>query len=123
MQQKTEIPFEDLTMEYRGEVTRVIRLFILPHPATWSDRVREQFVEATRGTYQINYVTEHLRPPYVEVTFEGGMTYIFHLHQYNCTLDEAARLFNDFIEKNLDIASEFFIDHIEWDGIDFSEKQ
>lgn len=123
MQQKTEIPFDDLTMEERSEVSSVIRFYTLPHPATWNDQVREQFINATSGGYQINYVTEPQRPPMVEVMFEGGFTFIFHLYDYNCTLERATRLFNDFIETNTDAASEFFMEHLEWLGVDTSENE
>jgi hypothetical protein len=123
MQQKTEIPFDDLTMESRDEVTRVIRFYTLPHPATWNDQVREQFVRATEGGYQINFVTEAKRPPVIEVMFEGGFTFIFHLYDYNCDLEHATRLFNEFIEANAHDASEFFIDHLEWVGVETNETE
>jgi hypothetical protein len=114
MQQKSEIPFSDLTMEDRSEVSRVIRFWSMAHPAQRGENYVEQHLVQTSGNYQINFVTEPERAPAIEVLFEGGLIFNFPLFKWDMGIEEATQLFNEFIEQNLDVANEYFLEHDEW---------
>jgi hypothetical protein len=116
MQQKSEIPFSDLTMVERSEVSRVIRFWSRPHPAFLNEQVIKRIVGETSGNYQINFVTEPDRAPAIEVLFEGGLIFNIPLFKWGICIEEATQVFNEFIEQNLDVANEYFLDHPEWLG-------
>ncbi|ARV77201.1 hypothetical protein FDI21_gp030 [Pseudomonas phage Noxifer] len=117
MQQKTEIPFSDLTMEDRSEVSRVLLFWNRPHPAFVNDEVIARLVKQTDGPFQINFVTEPDRAPAIDIVFEGGFAFNFSLYKWDIGIEEATQLFNEFIEQNLDVANDYFLDHPKWLGL------
>ena len=115
MQQKSEFPFDDLTMESEHEVTRVIRYFSLPHVSFWGDPdIVEKHVLETSGDFKMFFVDTDYRVPRIIVEFESGYRFNFLLYQVGITKEAAVCLFNEFIENNTDAVCEFMLEHPLW---------
>ena len=115
MQQKSEFPFDDLTMENLNEVSRVIRYFTLPGVERWDDaQTVEHHIHQTSGDFALFFATDEHRIPRIVVVFETGFTFNFYLYQVGITQDDGVRLFNEFIEKNTDAVCEFMLEHPLW---------